>query len=168
MIRQELASEHGIVIGLRSVELRVQPWRRELRARRQATMRFETRPGHQLQIDFGDTKVWTGEERIKIHLFVATLGYSRRYERGSILITSNRLVGEWGGVFGDPMVASAILDRLLHRKPGPQVGRWIESKPPGNEHELDLRTAVEGCSRSLPCGAWLMISAICKIWLVPT
>jgi len=78
VIRQELASEHGIVIGLRSVELRVQPWRRELRAQRQATIRFETRPGHQLQIDFGDTKVWIGEERIKIHLFVATLGYSRR------------------------------------------------------------------------------------------
>lgn len=78
VIRQELASEHGIVIGLRSVELRVQPWRRELRAHKKATVRFETRPGHQLQIDFGDTKVWIGEERIKIHLFVATLGYSRR------------------------------------------------------------------------------------------
>jgi len=78
IIRQELASEHGIVIGLRSVELRVQPWRRELRAHKKATVRFETRPGHQLQIDFGDTKVWIGDERIKIHLFVATLGYSRR------------------------------------------------------------------------------------------
>ncbi|HEX2478792.1 MAG TPA: ATP-binding protein, partial [Geminicoccaceae bacterium] len=32
----------------------------------------------------------------------------------SILITSNRSVGEWGGVFGDPVVATAILDRLLH------------------------------------------------------
>jgi len=78
VVRQELASEHGIVIGLRSVELRVQPWRRELRAHKKATVRFETRPGHQLQIDFGDTKVWIGDERIKIHLFVATLGYSRR------------------------------------------------------------------------------------------
>ncbi len=39
---------------------------------------------------------------------------SRRYERGAILITSNRSVGEWGGVFGDPVVATAILDRLLH------------------------------------------------------
>ncbi len=78
VIRQELASEPGIVIGLRSVELRVQPWRPWLGAARQAPMRFETRPGHQLQIDFGDTKVWIGEARIKIHLFVATLGYSRR------------------------------------------------------------------------------------------
>ena len=39
---------------------------------------------------------------------------ARRYERGSLLITSNRAVGEWGGVFGDPVVATAILDRLLH------------------------------------------------------
>jgi len=78
VIRQELASEHGIAIGLRSVELRVQRWRRELRAHRKATVRFETRPGHQLQIDFGDTKVWIADERMKIHLFVATLGYSRR------------------------------------------------------------------------------------------
>ena len=39
---------------------------------------------------------------------------SRRYEKGSILITSNRSVWEWGGVFGDPVVATAVLDRLLH------------------------------------------------------
>lgn len=78
VIRQEMASELGIVIGLRSVELRVQKWRKELRAARRATVRYETAPGHQLQIDFGDTKVWIGEERVRIHLFVATLGYSRR------------------------------------------------------------------------------------------
>jgi len=78
VVRQELASEHGIVIGLRSVELRVQRWRRELKAQARATVRFETPPGRQMQIDFGDTKVWIGDERIGIHLFVATLGYSRR------------------------------------------------------------------------------------------
>ena len=44
VIRQELASEHGIVIGLRSVELRVQRWRRELKAQKRATVRFETPP----------------------------------------------------------------------------------------------------------------------------
>jgi len=31
-----------------------------------------------------------------------------------VLITSNRSVGEWGEVFGDAVVATAILDRLLH------------------------------------------------------
>ncbi len=39
---------------------------------------------------------------------------SRRYERGSLLITSNRTVGDWGAVLGDQVVATAILDRLLH------------------------------------------------------
>jgi DNA replication protein DnaC len=33
---------------------------------------------------------------------------SRRYERGSLLVTSNRLVGEWGEVFGDPIMTTAI------------------------------------------------------------
>src|SRR5438128_1889404 len=46
------------------------------------------------------------------HLFFQLV--SRRYERGSLLITSNRSVGEWGAVFGDAVVATAILDRLLH------------------------------------------------------
>ncbi|WP_414476266.1 IS21 family transposase [Microvirga sp. M2] len=78
VVRQELASEHGIVIGLRSVELRVQRWRRELKAQMRATVRFETAPGQQMQIDFGDTRVWIGGERVRLHLFVATLGYSRR------------------------------------------------------------------------------------------
>jgi DNA replication protein DnaC len=39
---------------------------------------------------------------------------SRRYERGSILVTSNRTVGDWGAVLNDAVVATAILDRLLH------------------------------------------------------
>src|SRR5690606_21666468 len=39
---------------------------------------------------------------------------SRRYERGSMLITSNLTTSDWGSVFGDPVVATAILDRLLH------------------------------------------------------
>jgi DNA replication protein DnaC len=46
------------------------------------------------------------------HLFFQLV--SRRYERGSLLVTSNRSVGEWGSVFGDSVVATAILDRLLH------------------------------------------------------
>ncbi|MBP1059218.1 hypothetical protein JOE51_000685 [Bradyrhizobium japonicum] len=39
---------------------------------------------------------------------------SRRYETGAMLIKSNRSVAEWGTVFADPVVATAILDRLLH------------------------------------------------------
>lgn len=39
---------------------------------------------------------------------------TRRYERGSIIVTSNKAFSEWGQVFGDDVLASAILDRLLH------------------------------------------------------
>src|SRR5689334_6172700 len=39
---------------------------------------------------------------------------SRRYERGSIILTSNQSLGAWGEVFRDAIIASAILDRLLH------------------------------------------------------
>ena len=46
------------------------------------------------------------------HLLFALV--SRRYERGSMLVTSNRSVGEWGTVLNDAVVATAILDRLLH------------------------------------------------------
>jgi DNA replication protein DnaC len=39
---------------------------------------------------------------------------SERYERGSILLTSNRAPAEWPDLFGDPLLASAGLDRLAH------------------------------------------------------
>jgi len=38
----------------------------------------------------------------------------RRYERGSIILTSNKSFGEWGDIFSDQVLAAAILDRLLH------------------------------------------------------
>jgi len=37
-----------------------------------------------------------------------------RYEKGAIILTSNRGFAEWGEIFGDPVVATALLDRLLH------------------------------------------------------
>lgn len=39
---------------------------------------------------------------------------SKRYEKGSIILTSNKTFGEWGTIFADTVIASAILDRLLH------------------------------------------------------
>lgn len=78
VVRQELAAEHGIRISLRTVERAVAYLRRELLAEARATVRFETPPGQQLQIDFGERQVQIGEESVRAYLFVATLGYSRR------------------------------------------------------------------------------------------
>jgi len=51
-------------------------------------------------------------ERASAHVFFQLV--TRRYERGSILLTTNQPVTEWGHVFGDEMIAAAVLDRLLH------------------------------------------------------
>jgi transposase len=78
VVRQELAGELGIEVSLRTVERACAPLRRELEAEALATVRFETPPGRQLQIDFGERGVVIGTERVRVFLFVATLGYSRR------------------------------------------------------------------------------------------
>ena len=39
---------------------------------------------------------------------------NKRYEKSSTIITTNKPFAEWGELFGDPMIANAILDRLLH------------------------------------------------------
>ncbi len=39
---------------------------------------------------------------------------SKRYTKGSIIVTSNKSYSEWGAVFGDEVAAAAIIDRLLH------------------------------------------------------
>lgn len=78
VVRQDLKRELGIEVSLRTVQRAVEPLRRELRAEAVATVRYETAPGQQLQIDFGSTAVWVGDEKVRVHLFVATLGYSRR------------------------------------------------------------------------------------------
>ena len=51
-------------------------------------------------------------ERLGANLFFQLI--SRRYERGPMILTSNQSFGAWGEVFGDRVIATAILDRLLH------------------------------------------------------
>jgi DNA replication protein DnaC len=51
-------------------------------------------------------------ERHGANLFFQLI--SRRYERGPMILTSNQSFGSWGEVFGDRVIATAILDRVLH------------------------------------------------------
>ncbi|HVN42077.1 MAG TPA: IS21 family transposase [Steroidobacteraceae bacterium] len=78
VVRQDLAREHGIEVSLRTVERAVAPLRRALVAEARACVRFETPPGKQLQIDFGELSVPIAGEKARVYLFVATLGHSRR------------------------------------------------------------------------------------------
>ena len=83
VVHQELKAELGIDDSARSyrvstVQRALKPHRERLRAARLLTPRLETKPGAQIQIDFG-VKTVTIEGRAQaVHLFVATLGYSHR------------------------------------------------------------------------------------------
>ena len=54
---------------------------------------------------------------LKLDSIAATCHFqlvSEHYEKGSIILTSNKSYGDWGSIFADNVIASAILDRLLH------------------------------------------------------
>jgi DNA replication protein DnaC len=55
---------------------------------------------------------YTPIDRRECYLFFRFV--SRRYEKASIVITSNKAFGEWAELFEDPIIVTALLDRLLH------------------------------------------------------
>jgi transposase len=74
----QLLRERGIDASVRTVQRAVEDRRQELRAAEVATVRFETAPGHQMQIDFGERLIRIAGQLVRVYLFVAVLGYSRR------------------------------------------------------------------------------------------
>ena len=78
VVRQDLKSEKGLAVSRRTLQRALQPYRQALKAEALASVRFETAPGQQLQIDFGERLIEIAGARVKAFVFVATLGYSRR------------------------------------------------------------------------------------------
>jgi transposase len=77
VIQQELA-DRGFQVDLRTLQRAVAPLRQEQKALALATVRFETSPGQQIQIDFGEKVVQIAGQPVKVYLMTAILGYSRR------------------------------------------------------------------------------------------
>lgn len=75
---RELAQQKKIDVGYSTLARITKPWRDELTALALATVRFETLPGQQLQVDFGELFVPIGGAHPKVYFCVMTLGYSRR------------------------------------------------------------------------------------------
>ncbi|MGY3404745.1 transposase [Bradyrhizobium sp. GM5.1] len=73
VVRQDLLAERGVTVSRRTLQRAVQPYRQALKAEALATTRFETPPGRQLQIDFGERLVEIGGAKVKAFVFVATL-----------------------------------------------------------------------------------------------
>lgn len=78
VVVHRLLREQGRIVGLRSVQRAVAPVRQAQRAADVATVRVETAPGAQLQIDFGEKRVVIGSAAVRVFLLVAVLSYSRR------------------------------------------------------------------------------------------
>ncbi len=77
VVQQELARQ-GLHVELRTLQRAVGPLRQAQRAEALATVRFETPPGQQIQIDFGEKVVRINGQPVKVYLMTAVLGYSRR------------------------------------------------------------------------------------------
>lgn len=75
---QELHRQQGYRGSYDTVKRFVQPLRAQRLQAERATVRFETEPGHQSQIDWGQAQVALGTGRVVRHFFVLTLGFSRR------------------------------------------------------------------------------------------
>jgi transposase len=78
VVVQRLLVERGLTISVRTLERAVADLRRARRAEQLATVRVETAPGDQLQIDFGQKRVRIAGAWVRVFLLVAVLSYSRR------------------------------------------------------------------------------------------
>lgn len=74
VVKTLLTSEASV----RTVQRAVAAHRQAELARQVATVRYETAPGHQMQVDFGQKLVWIAGQIVRVYLLVAVLGYSRR------------------------------------------------------------------------------------------
>jgi transposase len=115
ILHQELRAQRGFTGCYEVVKVAVRPLRETATVAAVTQMRFETAPGEQAQVDWGQVKVWLGAERTEVHVFVMTLGFSRRgYAEGylgermeSLLSAHERAFAHFGGV-----CQSLLYDRM--------------------------------------------------------
>ena len=78
VVVQDLLARSDVHASVRTVQRAVQSKRAEKKTAALASVRFETAPGQQMQIDFGEKRLLIGGVLSRIYFFVAVLGYSRR------------------------------------------------------------------------------------------
>jgi transposase len=78
VVVRRLLAERGLAVSTRTIERAVADLRRAQRVAQLATVRVETPPGDQLQIDFGQQRVLIADAWVRVFLLVAVLSYSRR------------------------------------------------------------------------------------------
>jgi len=126
---QELRATRGYLGGYDTVRNAVRPLRTEAGAAALTQCRFETEPGEQAQVDWGQVRVRFMTGPAVVHVFVLTLGYSRRawaegyeHERLSALLAAHEHAFEhFGGRPGE-----LLYDRMrtVTSEPGEGKARW--------------------------------------------
>ena len=128
VIQQELA-RRGLHFDLRTLQRAVGPLRQEQRAEALATVRFETPPGLQVQIDFGEKVVRIAGQPVKVYLMTAVLGYSRRLFCQAFLAHA-KTIGLKGSMApsdisaASPSRSSATTPRLWSRPTIASLAMW--------------------------------------------
>ena len=126
ILYQELRARHGYRGGYDTVKNAVRPLRKEAALAALTQRRFETGPGEQAQVAWGQVKVRFGETVATVHVFVMTLGYSRRCwvegfenERlASLLAAHEHAFAHFGG-----RTAQLLYDRMCTVVLGSEEGR---------------------------------------------
>ena len=126
---QELRATRGYLGGYDTVRNAVRPLRRDAAAASLTQCRFETQPGEQGQVDWGQVRVQFANGLTTVHVFVLTLGYSRRawaegYENermGSLLAAHEHAFAHFGG-----RPAELLYDRMrtVTMKPAAEKAKW--------------------------------------------
>lgn len=119
VVVKRLLAEQDVDVPLRTLQRVLAPHRQAKRAAELATVRFETAPGHQMQIDFGEKWVPIGGVRTRVHFFVAVLGYSRRiFVRASL----SQRQDDWReGLAGAFRTFGGVTQRILIDRAGALV-----------------------------------------------
>lgn len=78
VVCRQMKDEHQICINERRMRRFCSSWREELKRSGKKYERYETQPGQHIQIDFGERDVTINGATVRVHIFVAILGYSRR------------------------------------------------------------------------------------------
>jgi transposase len=123
---QELRKERGYAGGYDTVRNAVRPLRVEAAAASLTQCRFETEPGQQAQVDWGEARVRFASGPAKVHIFVMTLGFSRRawaegYENermSALLAAHENAFSHFGGVTHE-----ILYDRMRTVVRGTEQGR---------------------------------------------
>lgn len=142
----ELLAAQGVEASVRTVQRAVSHDRKARRAAELATVRFETAPGHQMQIDFGEKFVSLAGAMVKVFFFVAVLSFSRRIFVKPLL---NQRQDDWReGLFGAFRHFGGVTQTILIDTPERWYSRRCERQ--GNAAPC-LRAVLSRARRRREC-----------------